>query len=79
MNKYYNRAPVERLARLFIHINLKKKWKGQRVSPLGLKLAWEEREQEYDNLYYLLVAQLKLYRQFKHGINLVCAGLQANC
>lgn len=46
--------------------------------PAGLKLAWEEREQEYDQMYYLLVAQLKLYSQFKHGINLVCAGLQAN-
>jgi hypothetical protein len=46
--------------------------------PAGVKLAWEERKQEYDQTYYLLVAQLKLYSQFKHGINLVCAGLQAN-
>lgn len=43
----------------------------------GVVLAQEEHEQDQKNLG-LLVAQPKLERQFKHGVNLVCAGVHAN-
>lgn len=48
------------------------------LSGPGLKLAWEEHEKKGDDLHQLLVAQLELDRQFKHGVNLVCAGWPAN-
>lgn len=47
--------------------------------PAGVVLAEEEHDQEHDNIAHLLIAQLKLDRQFKHGIYLVCAGVHANC
>ena len=45
--------------------------------PAGLKLAEEEHEHEQNGLD-LLVAQLKLDGQRKHGNGLVCAGVHAN-
>jgi hypothetical protein len=54
-----------------------KERKAQRVSPLGLMLAKEEHEQE-QNGFYLLVAQLKLDGQRKHGNSPDCAGVHAN-
>lgn len=57
---------------------MSKKLKARRLSSPGLKLAWEEHKQECDQLHYLPVAQLQLERQFKHGDNLVCAGVHAN-
>lgn len=39
----------------------------QPLSGLGLKLAWEEHEQDGDGLHGLLVAQLELDGEFDHG------------
>ena len=47
---------------------MQKKWMNQPLSGLGLKLAEEEHDQECDEMQDLLIAQLKLDRQFKHGV-----------
>ena len=43
----------------------------------GVLLDQDEHDQER-NCTHLLITQLDLDRQFKHGINLVCAGVHAN-
>ena len=64
---------------MFFHITTpQNKCKAQPLSEPGLKLAWEEHEQKADQLYRLLVAQLELDLQFKHGFHPVCADVHAN-
>ena len=66
-----NRRRLEHIVMfLCMHRHTKKKLKAQPLSRLGLKLAEEEHEQKADNLNQLLVAQLKLNCQLKHGFNL---------
>ena len=52
---------------MFHRVTLQKKLKAQPLSRLGLRLAEEEHEQKGDDLNQLLVAQLKLDGQRKHG------------
>ena len=49
----------------------------QPLAGLGLKLGQEKSKQKQQRAQ-LLVTQLDLDRQFKHGVNLVCAGVHAN-
>ncbi len=61
-------------------MTLQKRSEGPTPFGAGVTLAEEEHEQKRElcKRTQLFVAQLKLYRQSNHGVNLDCAGVHAN-